>query len=183
MMVYEFRGFGVTRAVYTLSADALTVELPGPQVGKSLHEARIPVAAIDGFWVKGATRWVGGSPTGAAKAVALNAMNDVANMQQGQLLVAYTEGGKRRSKRFVMVEANAPAFQALVTELARLRPQADLRGRSEAEALKRLGMWSKEKTALVAVFGVIAFVMLLVAIASLTKKDDPPNDPPRRTRR
>jgi hypothetical protein len=156
---YDYQGIGVARAVYSLTPEALTVELPGPQLGKSLHEARIPVASIEGFYVEAPVRL-----RGSARAVAFNAMQDAARLGGGQLLISWTDGTKRRSKRFMMLNATAPRFQALVNELARLRPASDLRALPPNVALRRLGLWTPQMQSLAFIAGVIAILLVYMLV-------------------
>jgi hypothetical protein len=160
---YSWRGFGVARADYQLWPDRLEVTLPGVQLGKSLHEATIPVADIEGFYVKGPVRYVGGP-----RAAALDAGQAAMGMA-GQLLVAWRAGGKRKRRGFTMLDVRSQAFGSLVLQLAALRPDADLRKLSEAEARKRLGMWSDKAKALAFIAGVLVFVLLLVGYVQLTR--------------
>jgi hypothetical protein len=160
---YSWKGIGVSRAEYELSSAGLSVTLPGPQVGKSLHEVTIPLAALDGFYVKQPVRYRGGP-----RAAALNAGNKAMGLG-GELLVAWRDGDRRRSKSLMMVDVADPEFQQLASALAAARPDADLRRLSEADARKRLGMWSNTAKALAFIAGVIVLLVLLAAYSQLTR--------------
>ncbi|MEJ7734607.1 MAG: hypothetical protein WKG00_36105 [Polyangiaceae bacterium] len=160
---YSWRGIGVARAEYQLWPDRLEVTLPGVQLGKSLHEATIPVADIEGFYVKGPVRYVGGP-----RAAALNAGTAAMGMA-GQLLLAWRPGGKRKRRGFTMLDVRSQEFASLVLQLAALRPDADLRRLPEAEAKKRLGMWSDKAISLAFIAGVLVFVCVLMLVVQLVK--------------
>ncbi len=166
MVTYEFRGFGVMRANYTLSPEALVVELPGPQVGKSMHEARVPVAAIRGFTVAGPVVYRGAGPTSALQAAALNTGNNVMGVG-GQLIVAWSEGERIKRRAWTMVNVNDPQFATLLAELARLRPDADLRALPLADAKARMGMWSDQRKALAFIVGVFVFLAIVLGVNAL----------------
>lgn len=157
-MQYEFRGFGIARAVYTLTPESFSVHLPGLQLGKCLHEAEIPVGAITGFYTRAPLRLAGG-----LKGAATDALNDVARVNQGELWLGWTVNGKRKCKAFQMVDAADSGFTSLVTELARLRPNADLRALPPNEAKRRLGMMSDKMMALFFSVGVFVLIGLLLA--------------------
>jgi hypothetical protein len=163
MIEYSYRGIGVARADYTLDADALSCTLPGRQLGKRLTEGRIPLAAIRGFLVEDPPR------ARTQRARTAYALATAAGALGGTLVVSWQDGGRLRRRTYHMVNVADPAFRALVAELARRRPDADLRRLPVAEAKQQLGMWSDRKTTLVAIAGLVILVLVLGAIHSLTR--------------
>lgn len=161
MITYAYQGLGANRVLYTLSTETFGVALPGPQLGKGLHEVAIPIAHIDGFYVKQPIM------LGGVKGAAANAMARAARTGSGELLVSWRADGKSRSKRFVMVDIGDPCFRALVDALARLRPEADHRGLPHDQALAKLGMWSPQKISLVAIAAVLLFCVAVSAVVAL----------------
>jgi hypothetical protein len=81
------------RAEYTLADDALTVTLPGPQIGKRFHEALIPLAAIDGFFGEQPNQLARGAKQRAAGALAL-----AARANGGKVVVAWRDGVRPRTR-------------------------------------------------------------------------------------
>jgi hypothetical protein len=164
MTTYQFQGFGVARASYVLDHDSLTVTLPGPQLGKRLHEGRVPVAAITGFFVVRPFRYAG------AKAQVAGAVVKAARANGGELVVGWRDGERSRSRSYSMVDVGDPGFEALVGELARLRPDADLRKLPIADARARLGMWSDRKKSLVAIAVIVAVLIVGMVVFGLTHR-------------
>jgi hypothetical protein len=164
MMTYDFRGFGVTRCVYTLSAETFRVECPGPQVGKSLHEVTVPVTSITGFHVMAPLRF-----QGSLRGAAMNTALAVQGMA-GEFLLAWSDNGKPRTKSFSMINVTDASFMQLVYTLARQRPDADFRALSTAAFKSRFGMWSDTKKALAFIAGVFLFLGILLAYFELKKR-------------
>ncbi|MBW2734312.1 MAG: hypothetical protein JRH20_18130 [Deltaproteobacteria bacterium] len=151
---------GKAHAVYALSRETLSVTLPGRQVGKGLHEVEIPLRTITGFYVAGAQR------PASANAEAIGKVVDFAGMPSGELWVGWKDGRKRRRKAMTMLDTAHPDFGALIGKLARLRPDADLRGLSRADAQSRLGMMSDTIKALLFIGAVLLALALYIGGSS-----------------
>jgi hypothetical protein len=147
-IVYDFGGLpGVT---YSLDPDLFIAQIRGRDL-----ETRIPVRAIEGFYVS----------TPAADASA-----DPAR-RVGELLIAWVEGTEVKRKAFAAINVAAPRFQALADQLARFRPLADLRALPKKEAQARLGMRSDGSRGLAAFL--VATVMCLLGGLALAEQLSP----------
>jgi hypothetical protein len=163
MIAYHYQGFGVAKADYVLDDASLNVTLPGAQLGKRLVEGRVPLAAVTGFFVEQPIRFAG------VKGRAAGGLASAAKANGGKLVVAWREGGRTRRRTYHMVNVSDPDFGTLIAELARRRPDADLRRLPVIAARARIGMWSDQKRTLVAMAVLIAVLVTGMAVFSLVR--------------
>jgi len=165
--VYEISYGPLTKTTYTLTAERLRVETQGGIGGAS---ADIPISAITGFYARSRKVRVVGPRSAAVR------VSQEATHSGGELLVAWVEGGARKTKRFLVDTENA-AFRSLLGELASLRPDASLLRLSVEAAYDRLGLWTPDKRAKVIIVAVIAALLIgggLVAALSPNAVVRPP---------
>jgi hypothetical protein len=164
MISYSFQGFGVMRADYVLDADALDVNLPGPQLGKRLTQGRVPLSQLRGFFVENDAR----IPSAGGRAV-MTAGKQLGALGNGKLVVAWQDGERLRRRRYHMVNVADPKFCALVDELARRRPEADLRRLPIADARRRVGMRDEKKMIAIVIVVLLVVVFAIGAITQLVR--------------
>jgi hypothetical protein len=139
------QGFG---PCVTLLADRLILESRGA-LGGGLRDD-IPLAAIQGFY---AVTYQHKDLTGG----------DV-GQSFDQFLVAWMQpSGKRRVTKW-MIDTRSPPFQALLQELARIRPDASLLHLPSNQAHKALGVRSLQQIQVLVVVVVLLGTLLAVAL-------------------
>jgi hypothetical protein len=150
--VVHVLAFGVARVTTTLTAERLTVVTTGG-IGPSLD---VPVAAIRHVYVEELPT-PGHGPRGAVLRAGQAIGGDVV------LIVSWTEGGKRRTKR-LPAQSKSPTFQAIVDGLVALRPEASLLGLPEREALPRMGLLSYRMRSIATIAVVIVVAVVVQAL-------------------
>lgn len=142
-MVQHDERSGNIGPLYTLTETTLRRQSKGV-VGSGIDES-FPVASIDGFY---------------AVAYDIKSLTGVVKSQPDQFLFSWrTPDGKRRTEVW-MVAVRTASFQQFLAELARLRPEADLRKLPINEAHKRLGKTSLTKVAVLTVAAVLVLSCL-----------------------
>ncbi len=148
------QGFG---PCVTLFADRLILESRGV-LGGGLRD-EIPLGAIQGFY---AVTYQYKSVTGGDVGQAFD-----------QFLVAWVQpSGKRRVTKW-MIDTTSATFQALLQELARLRPDASLLHLPSNQAHKALGVRSLKQiqtlTVVVVLLGTLLAVVVVIGAVVLTR--------------
>ncbi|MEO8706771.1 MAG: hypothetical protein ABI867_42485, partial [Kofleriaceae bacterium] len=105
-----------------------------------------------------------------AKAQAAGGLARLAQANGGKLVVAWRDGERTRRRTYHMVNINDPAFATLVAELARRRPDADLRRLPVTEARARIGMWSDRTRTLIAMAVLIGVLVIGMVVFSLVRR-------------
>lgn len=132
-----------------LDARALVIEPAGGA------PASIPLPALVGFTIVNTRR---SAPGRAA-----------ASTPDADLVVAWREGNALRTTR-VAVPREGLQLRLFLERLSQLRPEADLRGVSERDALRRLGLEAPARRPLAAIVIIALATAAAVIVAALLAK-------------
>ncbi len=132
--------YGMSKIVLTLTDDRFVSRAP-------MQNVDIPLSALRNFCV---------APIA----------NDL-NTYDSQLIVSWNENGKVNSKK-IYVRQSDVSFQQFLASLQQKRPDASLLHLPPGEAQKQMGVLSTNKMAWIIVGGIIALILIVVAILGFT---------------
>jgi hypothetical protein len=135
-----------------LAGDRLVVNTQGKGALDKPRSIDIPTSGLRQFCVV---------PTVGAQNLH-NFRNDGDYSYDSEFIFTYLDGDRTKTKR-VFVNSRDAQFQAIVNELARVRPDANLLGLDPAEAQKQMGVLSASKAVFV-VIGLLVGVPVILAI-------------------
>ena len=88
------------------------------------------------------------------------------NTYDSELIVAWDEGGKTKSKK-LYVRQTDQSFQDFLSALQQKRPDASLLHLNPKEAQKQMGVLRTNKLAWIIALAIVALIILIVVIAGL----------------